>query len=130
MARCFHSFWFLKYIRTRDIIILPIKRHQKRNVRIVPASYFPTISVCFQGEQTVDVSAVFSHLPYIINFCNLTQVKKTSGFVRQVRRAQQAAYPLTKVPADEFVFQPPSLGELRMFFHGVYNCVEFAVCRT
>ena len=57
------------------------------------------------------MSNVFAHLPYIINFCNLTQVKKTSGFVRQVRRAQQAAYPLTKVPADEFVFQPPTIGE-------------------
>ena len=67
--------------------------------------------LCPQGEQTVDVSNVFVHLPYIINFCNLTQVKKTSGFVRQVRRAQQAAYPLTKVPADEFVFQPPAIGE-------------------
>ncbi|XP_043241701.1 probable E3 ubiquitin-protein ligase DTX2 [Amphibalanus amphitrite] len=65
------------------------------------------------GEQTVDVSNVFAHLPYIINFCNLTQVKKTSGFVRQIRRAQQAAYPLTKVPADEFVFQPPAIEEIR-----------------
>lgn len=32
-------------------------------------------------------------MPYIINFCNLTQVKKDTGFVRSIRRVQQAAYP-------------------------------------
>lgn len=33
-------------------------------------------------------------MPYIINFCNLTQVRKDTGFVRSVRRVQQATYPV------------------------------------
>lgn len=37
-----------------------------------------------QGEQTVDVSRAFAHLPYIINFCNLTQVhEKPTGIAMQ-----------------------------------------------
>jgi hypothetical protein len=36
------------------------------------------------GQQTVDISLHFPGCPYIMNFCNLTQVRKTSGFVRWV----------------------------------------------
>jgi deltex-like protein len=36
------------------------------------------------GQQTVDISLHFPGCPYIMNFCNLTQVRKTSGFVRYV----------------------------------------------
>ena len=32
-------------------------------------------------------------MPYIINFCNMTQVRKDTGFVRSIRRIQQATYP-------------------------------------
>ena len=32
------------------------------------------------GHQTVDISLHFPGCPYIMNFCNLTQVRKTTGF--------------------------------------------------
>ena len=50
-----------------------------------------------KGEQTVDISTFFPGCPYIMNFCNLTQVRKTTGFVRPMRRVQQAAYPMVKL---------------------------------
>lgn len=52
-------------------------------------------------------------LGHLQSCLTVAQVKRTSGYVRQVRRVQQAAYPLTKVAADEFVFQPPDIGQLR-----------------
>lgn len=39
--------------------------------------------------------------PYIINFCNLTQTRINTGFIRNIRRVQQAPYPLIKVPLEE-----------------------------
>jgi len=54
-----------------------------------------------KGEQTIDISKYFPGCPYIMNFCNLTQVRKTSGFVRPMRRIQQAAYPMVKLTQAE-----------------------------
>jgi len=54
-----------------------------------------------RGEQTVDISSYFPGCPYIMNFCNLTQVRKTTGFVRPMRRVQQAAYPMVKLTQAE-----------------------------
>ena len=54
-----------------------------------------------KGEQTVDISTFFPGCPYIMNFCNLTQVRKTTGFVRPMRRVQQAAYPMVKLTQAE-----------------------------
>lgn len=39
--------------------------------------------------------------PYIINFCNLTQTRVNTGFIRNIRRVQQAPYPLIKVRLEE-----------------------------
>jgi len=62
-------------------------------------------SVCIygyvQGNQTTDVSKTYPAFPYIINFCNLTQVRNNTGYVRNIRRVQQAPYPLIKVQPEE-----------------------------
>ncbi|KAJ1532236.1 hypothetical protein ONE63_000853 [Megalurothrips usitatus] len=60
-----------------------------------------------KGEKTIDVSK--SHhlgFPYIINFCNLTQVRNNTGYVRSIRRVQQAPYPLVKVQLHDLVTSP------------------------
>ncbi|KAF6203654.1 hypothetical protein GE061_001986 [Apolygus lucorum] len=59
-----------------------------------------------KGDQTIDVSKTYLGLPYIINFCNLTQVRNNTGFVRNIRRVQQAPYPLIKLNPDETAFVP------------------------
>ncbi|XP_063983649.1 protein deltex [Diachasmimorpha longicaudata] len=53
------------------------------------------------GNKTIDVSKTYLGFPYIINFCNLTQVRCCTGYVRPIRRVQQAPYPLVKVTLDE-----------------------------
>ncbi len=53
------------------------------------------------GEQTIDIGQHFPGCPYIINFCNFTQVRRTTGVVRQIRRAQCASYPLVKLTPVE-----------------------------
>jgi len=55
------------------------------------------------GEKTLDISNDFPGFPYIINFCNLTQVRTTSGFVRPIRRVNQAAYGRVKLTQAEVV---------------------------
>ncbi|XP_064079837.1 protein deltex-like [Macrobrachium nipponense] len=50
------------------------------------------------GARTVDMSKTFPLCPYIIDFCNLTQKNSRTGFVRSIRRVQQAAYPVGKPP--------------------------------
>lgn len=55
----------------------------------------------FQGDKTIDVSKTYLGFPYIINFCNLTQVRCCTGYVRPIRRIQQAPYPLVKVALEE-----------------------------
>ena len=42
-----------------------------------------------RGEQTIDVSKHFPGCPYIMNFCNMTQVRTNSGVVRPIRRLPQ-----------------------------------------
>ena len=42
-----------------------------------------------RGEQTIDVSKAFPGCPYIMNFCNMTQVRTNSGVVRPIRRLPQ-----------------------------------------
>lgn len=51
------------------------------------------------GSQQIDISSSYIHMPYIIDFCNLTQTRKPSGPIRQIRRISQAPYPLTKLPS-------------------------------
>lgn len=50
------------------------------------------------GAQTLDMSQTFPACPYVINFCNLNQMNSKTGFVRAIRRVQQAAYPVGKPP--------------------------------
>lgn len=57
--------------------------------------------IFFQGDKTIDVSKTYLGFPYIINFCNLTQVRCCTGYVRPIRRIQQAPYPLVKVALEE-----------------------------
>ncbi len=54
-----------------------------------------------KGEQTIDISAHFPGWPYIMNFCNLTQVKSTTGVVRPIRRTAQQAYPAVRLTQAE-----------------------------
>ncbi len=54
-----------------------------------------------KGDQTIDISTHFPGWPYIINFCNLTQVKSTTGAVRPVRRTAQQAYPAVRLTQAE-----------------------------
>jgi deltex-like protein len=62
---------------------------------------FDLTSAFMQGDQTTDVSKTYTAFPYIINFCNLTQIRNNTGYVRSVRRVQQAPYPLIKVQPEE-----------------------------
>ncbi|OXU25506.1 hypothetical protein TSAR_000316 [Trichomalopsis sarcophagae] len=59
-----------------------------------------------RGDKTIDVSKTYLGFPYIINFCNLTQVRCCTGYVRPIRRIQQAPYPLVKVTLDELQINP------------------------
>lgn len=60
-----------------------------------------------KGEQTIDVSkSHYLGFPYIINFCNLTQIRNNTGYVRSIRRVQQAPYPLVKVQLHDLVASP------------------------
>ena len=54
-----------------------------------------------KGEQTIDIGKYFPGCPYIINFCNLTQVRSTTGQVRRIRRLPQAAYPMVRLTQAE-----------------------------
>ncbi|KAJ8681393.1 hypothetical protein QAD02_017180 [Eretmocerus hayati] len=54
-----------------------------------------------RGDKTIDVSKTYLGFPYIINFCNLTQVRCCTGYVRPIRRIQQAPYPLVKITLEE-----------------------------
>ncbi|KAH0561357.1 protein deltex [Cotesia glomerata] len=62
------------------------------------------------GSKSIDVSKSPLGFPYIINFLNLTQVRCSSGFVRKIRRVNQAPYPLVKVALEEL---PSSVGSGR-----------------
>lgn len=61
------------------------------------------------GAQTLDMSQTFPACPYVINFCNLNQVNSKTGFVRAIRRVQQAAYPVGKPPAPSSQFSHTSI---------------------
>lgn len=52
-----------------------------------------------KGNETIDLSGTHVNLPYLINFCNLTQVRQPNGPMRSIRRIQQAPYPLVKLPS-------------------------------
>lgn len=53
------------------------------------------------GDQTIDIGQHFPGCPYIINFCNLTQVRRTTGAVRPIRRQPCASYPMVKLTHAE-----------------------------
>lgn len=57
----------------------------------------------FQGCQVIDVSRTYLGFPYTIDFCNLTQVRNDSGYKRNIRRINQAPYPLVKIQSDEVI---------------------------
>jgi len=50
-----------------------------------------------KGNPQIDLSSSYIHMPYIIDFCNMTQTRKPSGPIRQIRRVSQVPYPLTKL---------------------------------
>jgi hypothetical protein len=54
-----------------------------------------------KGEQTIDVSKHFPGCPYIMNFCNMTQVRTNSGVVRPIFRQPQPSYPMLKLTQAE-----------------------------
>nr|CAD7590735.1 unnamed protein product [Timema genevievae] len=54
-----------------------------------------------KGDKTTDVSKTFTSFPYIINFCNLTQVRTDTGYVRSVRRVTQPPYPWAKIGPED-----------------------------
>ncbi|KAK6637880.1 hypothetical protein RUM44_008302 [Polyplax serrata] len=54
-----------------------------------------------KGEETIDISKTYLGFPYVINFLNLTQLRANTGYVRNVRRVQQAPYPLVKLSQEE-----------------------------
>lgn len=64
-----------------------------------------------KGDQTIDVSKTYLGFPYIINFCNLTQVRNNTGFVRNVRRVQQAPYPWAKISPEDLTIPSRKLGK-------------------
>ena len=51
------------------------------------------------GNEQFDISTSYIQMPYIIDFCNMLQTRKPSGPIKQIRRATQAVYPLTKLPS-------------------------------
>ncbi|XP_054729769.1 protein deltex isoform X2 [Anastrepha obliqua] len=54
-----------------------------------------------KGEQRLDLCKTRFSSPYIINFCNLTQIRQPNGPIRSIRRSQQAPYPLVKLTPQE-----------------------------
>ncbi|TRY78435.1 hypothetical protein TCAL_12221 [Tigriopus californicus] len=54
-----------------------------------------------RGDQTIDISKHFPGCPYIMNFCNLTQVRANTGVVRPIRRVPQPSYPMVKLTQAE-----------------------------
>ncbi|XP_067639158.1 protein deltex [Eurosta solidaginis] len=54
-----------------------------------------------KGEQRLDLCSTRFSLPYIINFCNLTQIRQPNGPIRSIRRTQQAPYPLVKLTPQQ-----------------------------
>lgn len=52
------------------------------------------------GAQTLDMGETFTACPYVIDFCNMTQMNNKTGFIRSIRRLQQASYPAGKPPAS------------------------------
>ncbi|KAB7495093.1 putative E3 ubiquitin-protein ligase DTX2 [Armadillidium nasatum] len=48
------------------------------------------------GIQTIDMDETFPLCPYVINFCNLNQKNKKTGYTRNIRRKTQASYPIGK----------------------------------
>lgn len=49
------------------------------------------------GNEQIDISTSYVQMPYIVDFCNMIQTRKPSGPIKQIRRASQAVYPLTKL---------------------------------
>lgn len=49
------------------------------------------------GNNKIDLSTTYSHLPYVIDFCSMIQIKKPSGPINPIRRTTQPLYPLTKL---------------------------------
>lgn len=59
-----------------------------------------------KGSQQIDLSASYAHMPYIIDFCHLTQTRKPCGPISLIRRLTQAPYPLTKLQSAMNQQQP------------------------
>ncbi|XP_050535713.1 protein deltex [Daktulosphaira vitifoliae] len=55
------------------------------------------------GCQIIDVSKTYLGFPYTIDFCNMTQVRNDSGHKKNIRRVNQAPYPLVKIQSDEVI---------------------------
>lgn len=59
------------------------------------------------GNNQIDLSTSYSHLPYVIDFCSMIQIKKPSGPIKAIRRTTQAMYPLTKLQNYMTQSKPP-----------------------
>lgn len=59
-----------------------------------------------RGDQIIDLSKTYLKLLYSINFCNLTQIRQPNGPVRNIRRMQQAPYPLVKISPTNIPLTP------------------------
>jgi deltex len=60
------------------------------------------------GNNQIDLSTSYSHLPYVIDFCSMIQIRKPSGPINQIRRTTQAMYPLTKLQNYMTHTKPPT----------------------
>ena len=76
------------------------------------------------GEQTIDIGQHFPGCPYIINFCNLTQVRRTTGVVRPIRRQPCASYPMVSAihsaqqdGKSNILFPKKLTNDLLLFLH-------------
>lgn len=58
------------------------------------------------GNQQIDISTSYPHMPFNIDFCNMIQTRKPSGPIKQIRRVTQACYPLSKLQSA--INQQPS----------------------
>jgi len=52
-------------------------------------------------ESTVDLATEHPSCPYIVNFCNMTQIRTETGAAAAIRRAPQPAYPMVRLTQAE-----------------------------
>lgn len=66
------------------------------------------------GNNKIDLSTSYSHLPYVIDFCSMIQIRKPSGPINPIRRTTQPLYPLTKLQNYAMTQPKPPLPSAKM----------------